>query len=222
MVLFILGGAVGAMAAWQIHLLSCCFLLSRGEQMSLSCRCSRLHLAGVGAGFAVFGMGGRALADCRTASFIRRTAQSTLFQLKHRTDSRLIISNSLSPSSVRSLNPHMITDSRLDPPLPRQCPIRSVIPKTWRTTLPPALSGFMGFERMPSSFEKGFDVVLIEKFDDVSIFWKRSTRHILSIFLFSTLLFAVVLTSTSFGSELETENETTNLGPPDAALWRAV
>jgi hypothetical protein len=80
----------------------------------------------------------------------------------------------------------------------------------------------MGFERMPSSFEKGFDVVLIEKFDDVSIFWKRSTRHILSIFLFSTLLFAVVLTSTSFGSELETENETTNLGPPDAALWRAV
>jgi hypothetical protein len=97
MVLFILGGAVGAMAAWQIHLLSCCFLLSRGEQMSLSCRCSRLHLAGVGAGFAVIGMGGRALADCRTASFIRRTAQSTLFQLKHRTDSRLIISNSLSP-----------------------------------------------------------------------------------------------------------------------------
>jgi hypothetical protein len=96
MVLFILGGAVGAMAAWQIHLLSCCFLLSRGEQMSLSCRCSRLHLAGVGAGFAVIGMGGRALADCRTASFIRRTAQSTLFQLKHRTDSRLIISNSLS------------------------------------------------------------------------------------------------------------------------------
>jgi hypothetical protein len=66
----------------------------------------------------------------------------------------------------------MITDSRLDPPLPRQCPIRSVISKTWRTTLPPALSGFMGFERMPSSFEKGFDVVLIEKFDDVSIFWK--------------------------------------------------
>lgn len=91
--------------------------------MSLSGNCSCLHLAVGGAGFAVLGLGGGVLADCRTASLICRTVQSTLTPLKHRADSRLIISKSL--SGIR----HMIADSRLAPRLARYCPIRSVTPR---------------------------------------------------------------------------------------------
>jgi hypothetical protein len=51
---------------------------------------------GLRRGFCHARPGGRVLADCRTASLIRRTVQSTLTQLKYRTNSRLIVSNGLS------------------------------------------------------------------------------------------------------------------------------
>jgi len=70
----------------------------------------------------------------------------------------------------------------------------------------------------PASFEKGFDVVLIEKCDDLSVSWKRATSKILRTLVFSTFVLAAVLTVTSCNSAAEK----TNRASPDAAFWRAI